>query len=53
MESLKEINLRIKGIEKLLQLLLVNNLIDDVTSIINVSENCIDTNLNDARQISK
>lgn len=28
-KSLKEINLRIDGIEKLLQLLLVNNLIDD------------------------
>lgn len=47
-KSLKEINLRIDDIEKLLQLLLVNNLVDDVANIVKVSEKCIEKNVSDA-----
>lgn len=44
---LKETNLRIDGIEKILQLLLVNNLIDDAATIVEVSEKCIEKTVSD------
>lgn len=46
-KSLKKINLRIDDIEKLLQLLLVNNLIDDAAAIVNVSEKCTEKAVSD------
>ena len=47
LEKLENINLRTSGIEKLLQLLLVNSLVEDVENIVEISEQPIEDVVSD------
>ena len=42
LELVKKLDSKINDVEKLIQLLLINNLIDDVEDTIDISKKCID-----------
>lgn len=46
-DSIQKLNLRIDNIEKLLQLLLINDLVEDAESVIHASKPGLDSNVSD------
>ena len=46
LELVKKLDSKINDVEKLIQLLLINNLIDDVEDTIDISKKCIDERVN-------
>ena len=47
LELVKKLDSKINDVEKLIQLLLINNLIDDVEDTIDISKKCIDERVNE------